>query len=352
MKKSLFLLLSILSICASLVYPANASAQTLSFAIKPENPFIGYFEFTMQPGDTVEDAIIILNHNEKKQTILVEPVDGFTANGGGITYEFSRNEIARQWINVEGDGSYELAGSRIQRLPFRLTVPPNTPPGEYVLGFLSKVEDFQATQVAKVDESGSGFGVKVVAQVGLAVIITVPGLSTCNLGVEDLVDSIQSAQWNLRYTLTNNANVHFNAAGDLIIKEKSSNVELLRQDILFGYIVPGTTFNYDIFMDLPENGVYEATLNLKDIDHPDCNLSHAKDIQVGEEIVEVYQAQSTRIAKAISTPTPTSPAQVQQVINEANTSGSPTWIIWLSITVFLFGAGLALYALSILKRHK
>ncbi len=354
MKKHFQIYTLLLIFFLSFLNPAIVSAQTISFGIKPENPFIGYFEFTMQPGETKEDAIIILNNSEKKQNIRVEPVDGFTANGGGITYEFGRNKISSQWITVDGDGTYELAGTHIQRLPFSITVPQGTPPGEYVLGFLSRADESKPTQVATENSAGSGFGVKVVAQVGLAIIITVPGKSTCDFIVTDLIDSIQSAQWNLRYTLTNNANVHFNGKGEILIKNKSTNTELLRQKVNFGYVVPATSFEYDLHMDLPTNGVYEVSLNVNDTDHPACVLSHKKDIQVGEEIVEVYQAQSTRMALAIHTPTPTPVPtnQAQEVINQANTPGTPTWIIWVSITVFLFGAGLVIYALSILRRHK
>lgn len=327
--------------------------QNLSFGLKPENPNIGYFQFTMYPGETRSDAVILLNYDEKPQNFLILPVDGYTADGGGIAYSFDHPNKLSNWVKTDGNGKYKLLGSRIQRVPFTVTIPDNTPPGEYYLGFLTALDESEATPEPTLAGTQQSFRIKVVAQVAIAIVITIPGPNTCDVRVTDVQQSILSGKWHLNTHMINAGNKHFAGTGDIIISNKANDEITYKRTISVGYFLPGTEMNYSNDFDFPENGEYQVRYLISDNEDSSCKMTFTKDISIGEEIKEVFVAQVTKIAISQNTPTPTPPStELDTTIHKANNLGTPMWIFWLSSTVFLFGAGLAIFAISTIRRHK
>jgi len=353
MKIQTKLIFTLLLIFSFLVIPFTVNGQNLSFSVKPENPNIGYFRFTMNPGETKEDAIILLNFADKPQNFLVKPVDGYTADGGGIAYSFDYPNKLNNWVTTEGDGRYRLLGSRIQRIPFSITVPEGTPPGEYYLGMLTAVDESKATLEPTIAGTEQSFRVKIVGQVAIAIVITVPGEKICNVQITNIKQSILSGKWNLRASMINQGNVHFAGKGSISLVDKTTNQIVFKQPISIGYFVPKTEMLYPLDFNFPENGSYRVTYDVPDNNFPGCRLSYTQDIEVGSELKDVYIEQATRIAVSRPTPSPSNiPTQLDQNKPEEKSIGTSMWLLWISIIIFIIGVGLAIYAISVINKRK
>ncbi len=353
MKKQIKLIFIILIIIALAIIPLSVKAQNLSFSVKPENPNIGYFQFTMNPGETKEDAIILLNFADKVQNFLVKPVDGYTADGGGIAYSFEKPSKYSSWVTTENDGRYRLLGSRIQRIPFSVTVPEATPPGEYYLGMLTAIDESNATPEPTRSGSEQNFMIKVVGQIAIAIVITVPGPAKCDVAILDIQQSIRSGKWRFDIKMKNQGAVHFAGDGIAIIRSKASDELLHEKKITVGYFVPGTEMNYSLDFPFPENSEYQIEIKVSDRNDPDCIMQYEKDFTVGVEEEEIYGVQATRIAAAISTSTPTVSTDADFTnIDSTSSARMPVWIFWVSGFVFLLGIGMLGYSVVVLKKRK
>lgn len=335
------------------LFPETVAAEGIPFGIKPEKPGVAYFEYTLEPGESVEDTLIASNSSSETIQMIVEAVDGSTAQGGGISYDFSQDSKAKQWIRLENNDNLKIYANHIKRLPFTVTVPLGTPPGEYVFGFLSQLDQSQATpEIQATNASGGQFLVNVISQVAIAVIIHVPGEERCIMEVKDLESSVESGKWKLTLILENSGNVHFSSTGVLEIRNSSTGEKLLEKPLELGYTVPGTTLNAPYYLDLPPTGSYTASLSLQDKNRADCTARYTKEIEYGEKEKEAGSLQLTRIAASLPTAEPTSAPPDSSFNEQIHRVGSPTWILWVSVLVLCIGLGLTFYALSILKRRK
>ncbi len=307
----------------------------------------------MSPGETKEDAIILLNFADKPQNFIVKPVDGYTADGGGIAYSFDYPNKLNKWVTMQDEGQYRLLGSRIQRIPFSITVPEGTPPGEYYLGMLTAIDESKATPEPTIAGTEQSFRVKIVGQVAIAIVITIPGEKKCDVRITDINQSILSGRWSLRASMINQGNVHFAGKGKISLVDNDTNQIVFEQPISIGYFVPKTEMLFPLDFNFPENGSYRITYDVSDHNIPGCKLSYVKDIEVGSELKDVYIEQATRIAVSLPTPSPSlSPTQSDQTSQENRSMGTPMWLLWVSIIIFIIGAGLAIYAMSVIRKRK
>jgi hypothetical protein len=351
MKKTLVLFISIFMM---FLLPSTVYADGVTFGIKPENPEKSYFEFTINPGESAEDVLIASNSSKETISMVVQAVDGMTAQGGGLSYDFSQNSVASKWINLQNtDSLLTMRANHIRRLPFTITVPAGTPPGEYALGFLAGLNE-KAVATDEPNAGGSQFSVNVVTHIAVAVIIHVPGTEKCVINVKGMESSVESGKWKLNLNVENTGNVHFQGKGNLVVTDKSGNKSIINKPLTFGYIVPKTTMKAPIYFDLPAEGEYKASISLTDDKKPDCKTTYETDISFGGDQKKAGEVQATRIADSQSSTKPAAqgPSATSTLANQLTTIGSAGWIVWISAIVLLIGVGLTLYALSILKKHK
>jgi hypothetical protein len=149
------------------------------------------FRYIASPGETITDSIVVTNGSDFDGGAFVQPNDLLYNSGGNITYvqnDVTNTEVG-SWISlVEQD--VEVPAGRGLRIPFSLTVPTDTPAGEYAGGI---------TVVPSSDDSGSG-GVGVKVRSGITVYVTVPGdlrvdnniseISVINPGVDNFVQEL------------------------------------------------------------------------------------------------------------------------------------------------------------------
>lgn len=352
--KSLLSLSATISTVLLLAQPYPTQSQGVTFGIAPENPEASYFEFTLNPGESISDAVVAKNFSNQKIFLQVSLVDGKTATNGGISYDFENTGGTSQWIQTAAGPIYEMRPFATQRIPFTVTVPQGTPPGEYVAGFLAAPAPATPAPVADQNDTTNNYIVNVVTRVAVAVIIRVPGQEHCDMTLKRLDATVFGAQWRYAMVFSNTGNVHFKGSASITVREKESKNLVAQKDYQVGYVVPNSEMNSNINFEIPEPGTYTYQILLTDKDRPACHFTFEGETSYGEQEEALLATQATVLAYYHRTPTPT-PIVITAtpgVIQGMKTPGTTGWYVWISVVVLFISAGLVIYALSILKKNK
>ena len=244
---------------------AIASAQAPNFGIRPQEAGKGYFEYTIAAGETVQDVLVANNPNDAPLSLNIWTARGVTMAAGGITFAEDSSGPA-QWITLSDAGIVEIPAQTTLNLPFEVAVPAGTPPGEYVAGFLARPEELPAaTPLAAEGATGneSSFEVKVVSQVGVTVIITVPWANQCEAAISSLTSTSDKGRWQFAIGMQNTGNMHFNSTGEVIARPVGGGEPIAQKSFEVGYFIPGDTIEYPLFLEpYPTTGDYEIEVNL------------------------------------------------------------------------------------------
>lgn len=116
-------------------FPASA-VDNGTLGIRPERES-DFFHLSLHPGAATDAVAVVSNHTSSPVTLLTYPVDGENTVQGTFA-------MAAQSDPHKGVGAWvQLAAERITvpantdvKVPFRLTVPQGTPPGDYAGGLI------------------------------------------------------------------------------------------------------------------------------------------------------------------------------------------------------------------------
>lgn len=160
------------------VTPASA-VDDGTVGISPSNE-PNFFHLAAKPGASTIESAIVSNHFSAPLTFAIYPVDGSMSAQGAFL-------LAPQTDGTHGIGKWtELGETQILvpanselKVPFRVTVPTGTPPGDYIGGLIVQT----APQQGAVTQSGDGTAVQinVVRRTGVRIYLTVAGPSVKSL---------------------------------------------------------------------------------------------------------------------------------------------------------------------------
>ncbi|MET3905249.1 DUF916 domain-containing protein [Paenarthrobacter sp. 4246] len=125
------LILDILLVAA----PASA-VDNGTLGIRPETES-DFFHLSLHPGAATEATAVVSNHTSSPVTLLTYPVDGENTVQG--TFAMAAQSTPREgvgaWVELEAERITVPANTQL-KVPFRLTVPEGTPPGDYAGGLI------------------------------------------------------------------------------------------------------------------------------------------------------------------------------------------------------------------------
>ena len=278
----------LLSLCGA----AAASAQAPTFGIRPQEAGRAYFEYTIAPGEKVQDVLVVNNPNDAPLSLKVWVARGATMAKGGITFAEDTSGPA-QWVTLADAEIVEAPAQTALNLPFEVAVPAGTPPGEYVVGFLATPEEASAdTPLATEEANGetSGFKVVVVSQVGVAMIITAPEANRCETIISSLSSASRDGRWQLGIGMQNTGNMHFKGSGEVIARPAGGGEPVAQSPFAVDYFIPGDTIEYPLTLEpYPPAGEYEIEVNLL----ADCGFetTFAQPLSISEASVEQAAAE-------------------------------------------------------------
>jgi len=278
-------------LAASLAVAVPVLAQGYTFGLRPEDQSRGYFEYSLLPGDRVEDAVLAVNGTEDDLKLVVTRVTGHTALTGGISFP-GGVEGTGSWIELPDEGVVEVPPGLAIRMPFILSVPENTPAGEYVAGFLSTPEDPAAFLGG--GDAGEGFQVEVIPQMAVSMIITVSKPDHCEVRVDSLQHEQDKGEWNLVLAMVNAGNLHFKGLGEFRLLPAGGGDPVLQRSFTVGYFIAGETIGYPLnFEALPPAGEYDAEVTLSGTDC-EFNALFTQPISISNELAADAAAEAER----------------------------------------------------------
>lgn len=256
-KKSALILITMISLFG-FFYPVHS--QGFNFGLRPEDQSIGYFQYSLRPGESVVDAVLAVNASDDDLALMVSVVAGHTALTGGVAFPGEADGPAK-WIDLPDEGVVNLQAGQVQRLPFTITVPVDAEPGEYVAGFLSTPANPPLQD--GVQGGSRTISVNVIPQMGVSIIITVPGPQKCDVQIHSIAEEIDKGRWQLVVTMENLGNIHFKGSGQFTLRPATGGDPLMEKSFKIGYFVAGDTIGYPIYIEgIPPSGDFVAEITL------------------------------------------------------------------------------------------
>lgn len=181
------------------------AVRTASNAYGNERP---RFTYTLNRGESVDDALVVANRGTSALELVVYAADGYTTDSGEFDVRTQDDESAGvgAWVDPVRDTVTIEAGEQVE-VPFSLTVPDAATPGDYAGAIV--------TSLTRPDEEQ---GVNVDQRLGVRVDLHVAGATAPALVVEDArvgysgsLNPFASGDATVTYTLHNTGNVIMSA---------------------------------------------------------------------------------------------------------------------------------------------
>ncbi|PVW02543.1 DUF916 domain-containing protein [Microbacterium sp. Gd 4-13] len=162
------------------------------------------FAYVVGPGGTVDDAIVVTNHDDQPLDLDLYAADGFTTQSGQLDV-LTRGEESSEvgvWTGV-GQERVQIPAGASAEIPFTISVPENATPGDYAGGIITSL-----AQPAQED------GITVDRRLGIRVQLRVDGALQPGLVVEGLtvgfagsLNPFAGGTATVDYTVRNTGNV-------------------------------------------------------------------------------------------------------------------------------------------------
>jgi hypothetical protein len=149
------------------------------------------FHYTLAPGTTITDALVLANPSAQEQTFRIWSADAYnTTLGGALALRSDGYPMTQvgKWITLPtGGADYGVSPGQEVILNFALTVPPNAIPGDHVGGI-------EALDITAPPGPGAGTRLLVHEGIGVPIFITVPGARHPSAAVT-VVSTTDSVPW-------------------------------------------------------------------------------------------------------------------------------------------------------------
>jgi uncharacterized membrane protein len=124
---------------------AAASADDVTWTVRTASNSLGAdragYEYTLSPGETITDGIVVANRGTEPLELGVYAADGFTTEDGGFDLLPAGEKSAKlgTWVTVDGGGVVSVAPGASVTVPFTIAVPKNATPGDYGAGVVTSL---------------------------------------------------------------------------------------------------------------------------------------------------------------------------------------------------------------------
>lgn len=156
-----------------------AAVDNGTLGIRPANES-DFFHLSLYPGAATDATAIVSNHTQAPVTLLTYPVDAQNSPQG--TFALASQSDPRAgigaWVDLGVDHITVPANSDL-RVPFRITVPPGTPPGDYAGGLIIQSPPVQGQTSTLA--GGTAVRLDVVQRQGVRIYLNVAGTAVKSL---------------------------------------------------------------------------------------------------------------------------------------------------------------------------
>lgn len=173
-------LLAVFAVAGLTGGPARAADGDVAWTVRTASNSFGAdrssYSYAVNPGGVVEDAMVVANRGPVPLDLAVYAADGFTTDGGQLDLlaKDGKSVGIGAWVHADG-GGVKIQPGKSADVPFKVTVPANATPGDYVGGI-----------VTSLTQADPAEGINVDRRLGIRIKLRVGGELKPNLVIEDL----------------------------------------------------------------------------------------------------------------------------------------------------------------------
>lgn len=122
------------------------------------------FTYSVNPGEKVDDVLVVSNHGDEELDLGVYASDGYTTESGDfdLLKAGETSKFIGAWTTSDADSVAVAPGATVE-VPFTLNVPENATPGDYGGGIVTSLAQPDQAQGINVDRR---LGVRIAVRVG------------------------------------------------------------------------------------------------------------------------------------------------------------------------------------------
>jgi len=232
---------------------AHAAEDDVTWTVRTASNDFGAerssYRYTVNPGSTVEDALVVVNHGDTALDLGVYAADGYTTDSGqfDLVVGGAKSVAVGTWVRSSVDRISVGPGETIE-VPFAVTVPRDAMPGDYGGGIVTSLVQTDAIEGINVDR-----------RLGIRIALRVSGDLAPSLAVENMqvtwdggLNPFAGGDATVSYTIHNTGNTMLSA-------QQTADVAGP-----FGWLPTGTATIAAIPQLLP-NETWEVTASLRDV---------------------------------------------------------------------------------------
>ncbi|PJJ65438.1 WxL protein peptidoglycan domain-containing protein [Compostimonas suwonensis] len=194
-----------------------ATSSPVTWGVRPADTIHGAgrpnYVFDLDPGETLDDAMVVSNYTEQPLTFRIYAADGFIAESGQLDLlpAGEQSTALGSWIDFESD-EVTVTGGGTVTVPFTLAIPADATPGDYAAGVVSSMLVSTTEGVAVDRRLGSRMHVRVAGELA-------PRLEIADFSVsyDGGLNPFAPGAATVEYTMTNTGNTRIAAGSALVV---------------------------------------------------------------------------------------------------------------------------------------
>jgi hypothetical protein len=202
----------LVAVGALIAGPATAAGSDVSWTVRTASNHFGAdrtsYSYNVNPGGTVEDALVVANHGTTPLTLGVYAADGYTTDNGqyDLITKDHRSIGVGAWVRA-GQAGVTVKPGQSASLPFTVRVPANATPGDHAGGIVTSLVQADSADNINVDRR---LGILIKLRVGGELK---PGLAVQNLKVHyaGTFNPFGKGDATISYTIRNTGNAILSA---------------------------------------------------------------------------------------------------------------------------------------------
>ncbi|MFE4467052.1 DUF916 domain-containing protein [Oerskovia sp. NPDC056781] len=197
------------------VGPEDPAATPVTWGVRPADTVHGTerpnYAYSLEPGASLDDGIIVSNYTQGPLTFRVYAADGFMTEAGELDLLPAGEESSAlgAWVSFAGEEVTVDGGDSVV-VPFTLTVPADATPGDYAAGVVSSLLVENAEGVSVDRRLGSRMHLRVAGDLVPAVV-----LDDVSVTYDGTLNPFAAGDATVTFTVTNDGNTRL-AAGQVV----------------------------------------------------------------------------------------------------------------------------------------